>query len=182
MRQLLLAVAIAGLLALPAHAHSPAGHGHHGHHSGGKAGHDHAHGAAIEGGSPAKASEATRTVTVIAQDTAFSPTRISVKAGEVVRFIVRNEGKLVHELTIGTKAMQLEHQSEMLALAVSGAIQADKIDRSKVGNHDHGNNVLLGPGETGEIVWKFAKAAELEFGCNVPGHYDQGMKGVFVFE
>ena len=36
--------------------------------------------------------------------------------------------------------------------------------------HDtgHGNNVLLEPSKTGEIVWAFAKKTELEFGCNVP--------------
>jgi uncharacterized cupredoxin-like copper-binding protein len=187
-----------GLAALPAIAHSPAGHGHHGHapqgtHGHGSHGHgshgygshahgSHAHAAPIEGGAPGKAADATRTVTVIARDTEFSPARISVKAGETVRLVVRNEGKLVHELTIGTKSMQLEHQSEMLAMAVSGALGVDKIDRAKIGNHDHGNNVLLEPGETGEVVWTFAKAADLEFGCNVPGHYDQGMKGAFVVE
>ena len=95
---------------------------------------------------------------------------------------MRNDGKLVHELTIGTKAMQREHQSEMLALAASGVLDADKVDRAKLGSHDHGNNVLLEPGQTGEIVWTFAKATNFEFGCNVPGHYEVGMRGDFKFE
>ena len=41
-----------------------------------------------------------------------------------------HNGQLVHELTIGTKVMQAEHQSEMLGFAVSGAIEADKVDRA----------------------------------------------------
>ena len=93
----------------------------------------HGHGAAFEGGAPGKATEATRQVTVIAIDSDFAPKSVTVKSGETVRFVVRNDGKLVHEFTIGTKAMQVVHQSEMLGLAVIGAIEADKVDRSKLG-------------------------------------------------
>lgn len=70
----------------------------------------------------------------------------------------------------------------MLGLAVSGALEVDRYDRTQLGSHSHGNNVLLGLGESGEIIWKFAKAVELEFGCNVPCHFEQGMKGDFSVE
>lgn len=164
-------LSVASLLALwPAVALA---HGEHRHDS---------HGVVMEGGAPGKAADATRTVTIVATDSAFSPKSLAVKAGETIRFIVRNDGKLVHELTIGTKAQQAEHQSEMLGYSASGAITADKVDRASLGSHDHGNNVLLDPGQSGEIVWTFAKAADLEFGCNVPGHYESGMKGEFRFE
>lgn len=146
------------------------------------AGHGHSHGATIEGGAPGKATEATRVVTVIATDSDYAPKSVAVKSGETVRFVVRNDGKLVHEFTIGTRAMQAEHQSEMLGLVVSGVIEADKVDRSKLGAHDHGNNLLLDPGQSGEIVWTFAAVGDLEFGCNIPGHYEGGMKGDFKFE
>ncbi|MEE8332558.1 MAG: cupredoxin domain-containing protein [Alphaproteobacteria bacterium] len=43
--------------------------------------------------------------------------------------------------------------------------------------HDDPNSVLLEPGKSAEIVWKFATSAKLEFACNVPGHYETGMKG-----
>ena len=45
------------------------------------------------------------------------------------------------------------------------------------GMHDEPNSVLLEPGKSAEIVWKFPEHAELEFACNVPGHYDAGMQG-----
>ncbi len=168
-----LTTALFALLALqspPVAAHEAHAHGGHG------------HGVTVEGGTPGKAADATRTITIVARDSEFAPKTVPVKAGETVRVVVRNEGKLVHELTIGTKAMQVEHQSEMLGLAVSGAIEADRIDRAKLGSHGHGNNVILEPGQTGEVVWTFAAAADLEFGCNIPGHYDAGMKGDFRFE
>jgi uncharacterized cupredoxin-like copper-binding protein len=174
----LVAIILAALAWAPgAWAHNPAGHGHsHGHSA-----HEHRHGDKIDGGSPGKAADVSRTVTIIARDTEFTPKTVAVNDGETIRFVVRNEGQLVHELTIGSKEMQIAHQEEMLGFAVSGAITADRIDHSKIGKHAHGNNVLLEPGQFGEVIWKFARSGDLEFGCNIPGHYDQGMKGTFLF-
>ena len=172
MRKILMLAALIAISPASAIAHDGDAH----------AAHAHSHGPMIVGGAPGKATEATREVTIIATDSDFVPKTIAVKSGETVRFVVRNDGKLVHEFTIGTKAMQAEHQSEMLGFAVSGAIEADKVDRSKLGTHDHGNNVLLEPGHSGVIVWTFASAADLEFGYNIPGHYEGGMKGDFKFE
>ena len=45
------------------------------------------------------------------------------------------------------------------------------------GMHDEPNSLLLEPGKSGEIVWTFPKHAELQFACNVPGHYGAGMHG-----
>ena len=47
--------------------------------------------------------------------------------------------------------------------------------------HDDPNSVLLEPGAQAEIIWKFTKPMDLEFACNVPGHYDSGMAGLFNF-
>ena len=41
--------------------------------------------------------------------------------------------------------------------------------------HKHSNSVLLSPGESAELIWKFNNTAELEAACNVPGHYEVGM-------
>jgi len=172
MKLITLALAASLLVTTAVLAHEPGSHDTAGH----------AHGAVTAGGVPGKAGEVTRSVTIVATDSAFDPKVISAKSGETVRFIVRNDGKFVHELTIGPKALQLEHQSEMLGFAVSGALDIDHYDHVKLGNHNHGNNVLLEPGQSGEIIWKFAKTDDLEFGCNVPGHYEQGMKGNFRFE
>ena len=46
--------------------------------------------------------------------------------------------------------------------------------------HDDPNSVLLNPGETKELVWRFSgRDQQLEFACNVPGHYQAGMVGQF---
>ena len=42
--------------------------------------------------------------------------------------------------------------------------------------HKHSNSVLLSPGESAELIWKFNNSVDLEAACNVPGHcYDVGM-------
>lgn len=152
------------------HSHGqPSGHGDHG----GPQGHH-----AMAGGEPGKAADVSRTITVTATEMEFTPKVIKVKAGETIRFTVVNKGELLHELSIGTPEMQKAHQVEMQKMMDDGKLEATRM----VGDmeHGHGNTAMVEPGKTKEIIWKFAKDASLEFGCNVPGHYESGMKGKFV--
>jgi uncharacterized cupredoxin-like copper-binding protein len=49
--------------------------------------------------------------------------------------------------------------------------------------HDDPNSVLLNPGERKGLVWRFDRELQnLEFACNVPGHYQSGMVGKFRWE
>lgn len=143
---------------------------HQGHHM------DHAN---MPGGRPGKASEVDRKIEILARDIEFNLKTIKAKNGETIHFVIRNTGELVHEFTIGLPSMQKAHQAEMLKLMESGKLEADRIVDDS--GHSHPNTVLIGPKETKEIIWKFSKAETLEFGCNIPGHYDAGMKGKFVF-
>lgn len=43
--------------------------------------------------------------------------------------------------------------------------------------HDDPNGVLIEPGKTADLTWKFTRDAELEIACNLPGHYEAGMLG-----
>jgi uncharacterized cupredoxin-like copper-binding protein len=144
----------------------------------------HSHAAPI--GQPAKASASARTVRLDMGEMFFAPRTLEVKAGEVVRFVLTNSGELLHEFSIGTPAMQAEHRKEMAAMAEKGMLTPTGIDEAALRaggshRHDHPNSALVEPGRTREIVWKFAKAAELEFACNLPGHYESGMVGAFRF-
>lgn len=144
----------------------------------------HSHGAGI--GEPGRASEADRTVEVTMHDNYFEPETLSFSKGETVRFIVHNTGQLVHEFNIGTAAMHAKHQEEMMMMQEHGALHARHIDHEAMqmdmgdGHtmaHDDPNSVLLEPGQSGEIVWRFSVDTDLEFACNVPGHYMAGMVG-----
>jgi uncharacterized cupredoxin-like copper-binding protein len=154
---------------------------------------DHAggHGHAADIGKPGEPSEASRTVEVTMWDNYYEPESIEVSEGETVHFVVRNEGELVHEFNIGTAAMHAAHQDEMMMMIEHGVIDGDHINhdmmKMDMGNghtmeHDDPNSVLLEPGQSAEIVWTFTTDADLEFACNVPGHYDAGMMGEIDIE
>jgi uncharacterized cupredoxin-like copper-binding protein len=117
------------------------------------------------GGEPGKAAQATRTVNVDMTDNMrFTPSEISVKQGETVRFVVKNSGAVKHELVLGTPEELKEHYAMMLKMP--GMEHADD------------NMVSVAPGKTGEVVWRFTQAGKVDFACLQPGHYDAGMKGL----
>lgn len=173
--------AAALVLALPTialAAEGPAGHGH---------------GAASAIGEPAKANGTTRTVMIKMIDNAYEPESVRVKAGETVRFVLANAGQLLHEFNIGTAVMHAQHQKEMAMMMDHGMItptgmnhQMMNMDHAQMMGgqsmkHDDPNSVLVAPGEKKELVWKFTKAVDLEFACNIPGHYESGMVGQVQF-
>jgi len=135
-------------------------------------------------GEPAPAGKATRTVEVVLKDIAFEPKSLEVKAGETVRFVLINEGKLPHEFNLGDKAMHAEHQKEMLAMQgklFTAGMNHEGMDHGQM-NHGGGNTVLVQPGQRAELTWTFRKSAPIEFACNVPGHYQAGMVGPLTIE
>ena len=126
-------------------------------------------------GGPAMATMADRTIRIAMTDNAFSVPNLKVTENEVIRFVFVNEGDVVHEFNIGTQDMHGMHQEEMMAMMDSGMMLVD--EKGTGSDHDDPNSILLNPGETGELTWKFAGAQALEFACNVPGHYESGMMG-----
>ena len=146
----------------------------------------HHHGDMPMAGMPGHADDATRTVNVSMHDNYYDPESVEVTAGETIRFVVTNNGELVHEFNIGTAEMHAAHQEEMMMMVEHGVIEVDHINYDmmkmdmgdgKTMEHDDPNSALLEPGQSAEIVWKFPEAMAMEFACNVPGHYDAGMMG-----
>jgi uncharacterized cupredoxin-like copper-binding protein len=93
----------------------------------------------------------------------FTPERIDVRQGETIRFVVRNNGKVMHEFVIGTKAENAKHAELMVKFPNM--------------EHDEPWMAHVPPGKTGEIVWHFNRAGEFEFACLIAGHYQAGMVG-----
>ena len=145
--------------ALGAAAHAQGVHGGMDHGTMGHGAMDHGASAAGRPGDPAKAS---RTLKVTALDTMrFEPGKLVVGSGETVRIEVTNAGKVPHELTIGERKVQLEHERMMQTMPGM--------------KHDDPGSVTLAPGETKTLVWQFGEPGTVEFGCHVPGHYPAGM-------
>ncbi len=177
----LLAASLSGGLALAAGKHSGGHEASHGH--GAEAGHGHGD---LTFGERGEASDVDRTVEIVATDNKFDVETLDVEAGETIRFVIHNKGQLLHEFNIGMAAMHAAHQEEMLEMMQSGMMTPTGMKGMMKGKHGHGemahddpNSVLIEPGQSGELIWKFAEAKELEFACNVPGHYQSGMHGKF---
>jgi uncharacterized cupredoxin-like copper-binding protein len=121
------------------------------------------HEGSIPGGA-ANTSEADREVTVIASDDLrFDPPSIHVSAGEVVTFVVRNDGETAHEFVLGDETYQDMHEKDM----TEGDQHTSGTD----------NAVTVGPGETAGLTWRFEQTSEVLYGCHEPGHYEGGMVG-----
>ena len=148
----------------------------------GSHGHRHSHAAAF--GEPGKPAHVDRTIEIVMTDSRFDTRRIRVRPGETVRFVLHNSGSLVHEFNIGTSHMHDEHQAQMHELLQSGTLTPTDMRHDDAHTaHDHPNSILLEPGESGELIWRFGRAIEsLQFACNVPGHYEAGMHGGFRFD
>lgn len=106
----------------------------------------------------------SRTITLRMRDSMrFHPERIRVRQGETIRFVIRNEGRLLHEMVLGTKAVLDEH--------------AELMRRFPDMEHDAPWMVHVEPGGVGEIVWRFNRPGEFYYACLIPGHYVAGMRG-----
>jgi len=127
------------------------------------------------GGLPGSESHIDRTIVVGSKDLKYSIGSLKVRDGETVRFIVKNTSDVEHDFTIGTPEVQRAHRGKMEKMMDMMAEGKNSM------GHDHANAVFVKPGETQELIWTFKRTANLEFGCNVPGHYEAGMKGEITF-
>jgi len=93
----------------------------------------------------------------------FDPSHVTVKQGETIRFKLRNDGKLMHEMVFGTPEELKEH--------------AELMKKFPGMEHDEPYMAHVAPGKTEEIVWQFTKAGEFDFACLIAGHFDGGMMG-----
>ena len=116
-------------------------------------------------GKPGVASRVTRTVVVdMTDDMRFHSSLITVKQGETIRFVARNNGKVKHEMVLGTEKDLKDHYKVM--------------KKNPEMEHADANMVTVAPGKSGEIIWQFTKTGKVDFACLQPGHFDAGMKGL----
>lgn len=108
--------------------------------------------------------KADRTIRVEMRDTMrFIPDAITVRQGQVVRFVAENEGQLLHEMVLGTREELGKHAARMKKFPGM--------------EHEEPHMVHVKPGETGEIGWQFTRPGTFHFACLIPGHYEAGMIG-----
>ena len=150
------------LLASHAYAHDephkPAAHAH------GAEEHEHTGAKETAFGRPGDPAQVHRTIMVEMRDPhEFVPAEIAAKTGEVIRFVVVNAGKNMHEMVLGTMRDLEQHNEEMKA-------HPDM-------HHEEAYMAHVASGKSGVIVWQFTKPGEYYYGCLVEDHFDMGMFG-----
>ena len=112
-------------------------------------------------GDPEKAS---RTVRIDMSDRMrFSPDKLTVQPGETVKFVVRNGGKTMHEMVLGTMKELKEH--------------AELMKKHPGMEHEEAHMAHVAPGGSATLVWQFTRPGEFFYGCLIPGHFEAGMIG-----
>jgi uncharacterized cupredoxin-like copper-binding protein len=123
-------------------------------------------------GEPGNAKKPARIVKVSMEEDGqrmfFEPSRIVVRKGEQIRFVMYNAGTEDHEFVLATVKENLKHAAAMKK-------------NPHMAHHDP-NAMTLSPFDSGELLWKFSKAGTFEFGCLIPGHREAGMHGTVVVE
>jgi uncharacterized cupredoxin-like copper-binding protein len=115
-------------------------------------------------GIAAEPRSARRTIVVRMTDAMrFVPDVIDIELNQTVRFDIHNQGRMLHEMVIGT-ARELEaHAALMLKFPHM--------------EHDEPYMAHVAAGQRGRIVWTFNRPGDFEFACLIAGHYQAGMKG-----
>lgn len=98
----------------------------------------------------------------------FTPDRINIRLGETVRFLVRNDGKVLHEFVLGTPDELLKHAELMLKFPNMA--------------HDEPYMAHVDPGQQGDVLWQFNRPGEFDFACLLPGHFQAGMVGKILVQ
>jgi uncharacterized cupredoxin-like copper-binding protein len=113
----------------------------------------------------AKAVRRTIAITM-SDDMRFSPSRIEVREGETVKFVVANAGKVMHEIVIGTRKELDEHAALMVKFPTM--------------EHDEPYMAHVAPAKKGELVWNFNRPGTFDYACLIAGHYQAGMVGKII--
>jgi uncharacterized cupredoxin-like copper-binding protein len=119
---------------------------------------------------------APREVNVVMKDWVFLPDPVDLVPGETVILHVINGGLDVHELVIGSAAVQDAWEAAEAAHAdpPPGPTPAVSLDPAVAGTR-----LVVASGQRIDLAWTVPGAAELRglsFGCHIPGHWAKGMR------
>ncbi len=105
------------------------------------------------------------TVNVDIRYSTFSASEIHVRPGTLVRFLVRNNDPIDHELVVGDSNVHAAHErgTERVHPPVPG-------------------EVSVKPGELGVTFYEFNEPGRYFFACHSPGHLAFGMQGWVVVD
>ncbi len=92
--------------------------------------------------------------------TRFTPERLVVREGTLVRFVLRNRDPILHELIVGPPDVHARH---------STGTEAE--------HPPIPGEVTVQPNASAETIYRFDEAGTFVFACHLPGHNEYGMNG-----
>jgi uncharacterized cupredoxin-like copper-binding protein len=101
-------------------------------------------------------------VTLTIQRSHFTPDRLRVRPGTTVRFVVRNNDPIGHELIVGDAGVHERHEAG-----------TEPVHPPRPGE------VSVPASATAETTFRFgdARGDPVVYACHLPGHYRYGMSG-----
>jgi uncharacterized cupredoxin-like copper-binding protein len=105
----------------------------------------------------------TMEVVLTVEHSRFSVTELHVERGQRVRFVVRNNDPIDHELIVGPMDVQDAHEK---------GTEAHHALRD--------GEVSVPLFEEASTAFSFDRKGVYYFGCHLPGHWDYGMRGRVV--
>ncbi len=120
----------------------------------------------------AQASTATvREVTLTASEWRFAPAAIQLTAGQPTRLVLKNDGKILHDVALmGLDAQMADGQMEMGQAGEHAEGATPNVSSAIV-------HVDAEPGKTGTVEFTPARSGTYRFACTLPGHEQAGMVG-----
>ncbi len=118
-------------------------------------------------------SSATKTVKIVGEEIRYDVTALTLKTGDTVTFQFTNKGEQPHEFTIGDTAYQ-EAAKQMMAMMTEMGMDMTAPEH-EAAHAEAGNTVIVKPGETKSLTWKFTKPGDFLFACNFVGHSVAGL-------
>lgn len=107
--------------------------------------------------------EGPTVVEVTMVDNQFEFPELAVSVDQVVTFRFTNRGTVRHEAVIGDEMFQMGH-----------------VDHQHLPGEVMANSVMVEPGATVDLVYRFTQAGTVIIGCHEPGHYENGMRADIV--
>ena len=114
-------------------------------------------------GEPGNPKRPSREIVVLMSEMDYTPSKIEVRRGEQVRFVIRNVGTEGHEFLLASTADNLKH--------------AEAMKKNPHMEHAEPNGIKLDPKRSGEILWRFTKPGTFEYSCLISDHREYGMIG-----
>lgn len=103
------------------------------------------------------------TVTLTIRHSRFTPDHLTVKAGTLVHFVIRNEDPIGHEFIVGDEGVHARHEAG-----------------TEASHPPRPGEVSVAPTSTAETTFRFegtTGAGAVVYACHLPGHFRYGMSG-----